>query len=351
MMKTKRKRYLFFIRSDFQYFVCRGIISQEKLNKEDCYFIVERGVCLLKGDQLFPYYSGQSFPSFKQRVVSLFRNRKGYHEFFKSCRVTLYAPFSDLFPKHIFSDVFFFEEGFSSFAKIQDKPCEKGRRLSEDLRYWALRLLLPFENNGVRSLLLGIGASNEKPCYPMNLYITDGLAYQGVDYSLVKKVQVKIKIETRKLYSIPEGGFLFVLDRFSSFGRPYALSNYHNCVQQVFSSVVPESERQIWVKFHPADYGYADALVIMKQMFRFYKGKVNIFDGKLEYLAAQNIGIHFIGTNSTILYYAPILGDSNESISYSKQLADIDEDYNQFLQQWGGAGSFVEIFSRHVKCL
>ena len=79
--------------------------------------------------------------------------------------------------------------------------------------------------------------------------------------------------------------------------------------------------------------------------------KVHFFDGRLELLALLNINIHFIAENSTILYYAPVLGSTNKSISFVKLMYKLDERYKGLISQYGGMERFVDFFSKNVECL
>lgn len=346
-----RERHIFYIRSDFQYLICRGIISKERLQRDDCFFIVDRGVKLFEEDNYFPFYQKDHFPSFKERINTYFKHLRSFHSFFKRSKVVLYAPFSGGFPQCRFSEVYFYEEGFSSFAKSRKNEADNGQYKSEQQRYRFLKMLLPFASKGSKAFLLGIGAFKETPLYSTKLYITDDDSYSTVTFPEVKKTLVDLNTEMKFGYDIPRHCYVFVLDRFSTFGRPFSLDNYKLCVQNILRTIIPDSVREIWVKYHPADYGYDDANDIMKEMFQSFEGTIHYFDGKLEYLAAQNNGIRFIGSNSTILYYSSILGETNKAYSFSKMLASLDADYREFMMQWGGMDSFVSLFSKRVECL
>ena len=125
-----------------------------------------------------------------------------------------------------------------------------------------------------------------------------------------------------------------VFDRFNTSIGFYSLQNYKMCLAKMVDYCKQNHVREVWGKLHPADWQFKDAKDIAETFFMDEGVGLNWYEGKLEMLAMQDNHITFLGTNSTILFYAPIFGMSNKSVSFSRYLASIDDKYNQFIRAW-----------------
>lgn len=332
----KMVKNVFFVRSDFQYLFCKSLIHYKGIEKQYCYFACDRGVKVDDGfSECFLYQNGYN-RSFVKRILFYFYNRKKIVTFEKGCRIVRYLPFSLKYPRYYGDEIVFFEEGFSAYSNCR-VLYNKRLHISETIKHILISLLFPFADIFIKSYLLGDNYSGTKPFYKTSIYTCSNMSYRNIDNPLIVKYVIPFNSFSvgQMEYYIPNGSYVLVLDRFSPFGRPFDIDNYIKCIRYIIDDIQKKDVDKIWVKFHPSDFNNNVSRDLFWEIVKESSMKVELFDGRLEYLAIQNICIHFVGTISTALYYAPILGNTNASLSYAKVLASMDKKYSDFAANWG----------------
>lgn len=344
----KQEKHLFFIYSDFHYVICKSIILSNNLKKKDCFFVCGRGMTVEGEDTEVPFPM-EDFGNFFEKIIGFARNFRSIHTFFSNCDIVAYIPFSLFFPIDLYvKDVVFFEEGFSSHSKCIPNPPKKNAR--EKLKSVIKRFISYIVKKDVQGYFSLYQSVDVKPVYNTRLYVCSDSSYEPCNYPQLEKIILKIPQIDNEKYSIPFGSYFVVLDRLSNIYRCYSLDNYFRCVNRIANLCKSNGVNEIWTKLHPVDWKLNDAKIIVEKKFIRNGIRVKWYNGRLEMMAMQNKNITFLGTNSTILYYAPILGNSNKSISFCRYLASIDLRYRKFLQLFGGTDEFIEIFSKNVEC-
>lgn len=344
----KKEKHLFFIYSDFHYVICKSIILSNNLKKEDCFFVCGRGMTVEKEDTEVPFPM-EDFTSFYKKIISFIKNYKLIHSFFSNYDIVAYIPFCLFFPVGLYvKDVVFFEEGFSSHSKCIPDLTNKGAR--EKLKNAMKRLISYFVKKNVRAFLFLYQSIDVVPAYNTRLYVCSDSSYEPCNYPKLEKIVLNIPQLDNEKYAIPFGSYFVVLDRLSNIYRCYSLDNYFRCINRIANFCRFNGVDEIWIKLHPVDGKLNDAKIIAEKEFIRNGIRVKWYNGRLEMLAMQNKNITFIGTHSTILYYAPILGNTNRSVSFCKFLASIDKDYSNFISLFGGIDRFVDVFSKNVEC-
>ncbi len=344
-----REKHLFFITSTFHYLVCKSIILENQLNNKDCYFVCGRGTSIEQGMQTFPLPMGV-----RGNVVNRFKFYLRYpqlvHSFFGDSYVIAYLPFSYLFPRQSYvNEIVFYEEGFSAYRRTFPKLRNTIKRTFGE---FILKQLMRFVKEDVRGYLLLYDKMTDAPTQRTKLYVCSPTSYTHYGYVFEKKIVDISKVSLNEIdTTIKNGSFFVVLDRISSHGRPYQLDNYLKCLHEIIRFCSSHGKHEIWSRLHPADWDFESAQLFIESCFNEEGIKINWYKGGTEMLAKQDKSITFIGTNSTTLYYAPLLGATNKSYSFSKYLASIDPAYKVFLGIWGGVDEFVDIFSKNVNCL
>ncbi len=341
-----KEKHIFFVWSDFHYIVCKGIIEAYGINPEDCTFVVDRATKVEDGLNQSPIYGIGHYLLFGERVKYFLKNRKHVKAFFRNAKVTVYYPFPFRYPSHTYNDYVLYEEGLSSYKKVEYNDTNHNAFLLM-LRKLFVFMISPFSKQ-IRGYLIGFICQERKPLKKIKLLSFSEDCYQHVQEPLVEKGVISVPRITVEGNDIPENSVVFVLDRISEFGRPFALDNYRDCVVQEIKKLKTEGVKKVYLKYHPQDYNYEGSKGWMENILNEYQMEYAQFNGRLEYLAIQNIGIKFIGTNSTILFYAPILGKTNKSESFYKRLAVRDEQYRVFIEGWD---DFEHFFSKNVKCV
>lgn len=344
----RRERHLFFIYSDFHYLICKSIISVNHIPQEECFFVCGRGTEVGDGDQVCPFrlYGSKSIWG---RLVDYFVDFREIRSFFGGCDIIAYIPFRFIFPVEPYvSKIILYEEGFSAYKKECSKNLPS-RNIIKTLLGAGLIALVSTDLWGYFSLCRSY---ERDPSGLMKLYVCSEGAYQHFDSPFIDRDILKIsKLEQDYQFPIPSGSYFMVFDRFNTSIGFYSLQNYKMCLAKMVDYCKQNHVREVWGKLHPADWQFKDAKDIAETFFMDEGVGLNWYEGKLEMLAMQDNHITFLGTNSTILFYAPIFGMSNKSVSFSRYLASIDDKYNQFIRGFGGIDEFVSIFSEHVECL
>lgn len=344
-----KELHLFYVESNFHLIIAEGFIENEDIKKADCLFVTHRGVRLPKTYSDCLLYDG-TISQFKERVHLYKKNKKYYNELFKNRRVYSYAPFQFLFPTiRYFSEYNLMEEGFSAYSVPKVISNAKAIRY-ELFKALYINLLFPFASKNVKGFLMGMSYSSPKAKRQTSLLVSNAGAYEKIDLGKkVRKVVVPIN-RTEDTTSI-KGQIIIVLDRLSKKGRPFDDNTYLSVLKDVMTQLGYKANK-ILVKLHPADSRMGIEAKSRVEKLLNDIGITPIFiDTNLEEVALSNAHNTFIGTNSTLLYYAPVFGKTNKSISFSRVLSNADEQYSHFLEKWGGTERFCELFSKQVKCL
>lgn len=349
-MKRKSK-HIFFVQSDFHYMICRSIIKENGLKEADCYFVCKRGIQVEKGIQTYPFPIDGGLKYY-------LLHRKEIDTFYKGCEVTTYTPFRFLFPKKKYiKDVVFFEEGLSSYRLKEEVIKElhandKYKKLKKNIKYLLRPIIMSLVNKYSRGFVAGLFDNNEiSPLYQTTIYVCSPQAYEYWDHPLLNRNLLKIDVDKSEKYDVPKGSFFLVLERFSG-NQTYTHDSYMRCVRAMIEYCVDHNMTEVWTKFHPADWNNKEkALQELNYCAKGFNVKFHFFDGHLEYLALQDDGLCFISISSTILYYAPILGKTNKSVSFVRYLYGIDDNFKKYIQLYGDIDRFVEFFSEEVECL
>lgn len=348
-----KDRYVFWIASEFHYIISKSIIIDRGINSQDVYYVCQPGryINIVDGENLCDLYDGEN-SSFLTRLLYYLCNKKKVKDFFEGVRIHLFSPFRGAFPIYdFFEECSFMEEGFGAYVLEEKKPAKKDA-LKEMLRFLGANLLLCFSSRNIKGYAMGVGFSGRFPKRFVKIACCSPDVYPKINStSFVRQVLNLRKVSCCCEYNLPENSFMIVLDRFSSKGRVYSIENYRLCIEDEIEYLKNRQINNVWLKLHPADNNSNDAFLFFKEVFEKSGITVNRFTGILEYLALQDIQTTFIGTNSTILYYAPLLGKSNKAISFFASLAERDESYNKFIDRFGGISVFREMFSKNVLCI
>ncbi len=339
---------LFYIESYFHLLVVDQIINVNKLPIESCFFVTERGVILPKRYEKRLLYDGAQSGLLK-RVELYYKKRKILKNEFGRKEICAYIPFQYFFPSKLyFTEYRFFEEGFSAYYPKEFVE-DKARRRRGFLKSLFVSLLLPFSSKLIKGLISGISCDSSQ-LIKTKLYRLSDDAYKSLDKNSYFDVEtIGIKYRDSSIYSEIHDAIVIVADRISSQGRPFFIENYLFILKQTVEILHKDLKRPLYVKLHPADYKNGSSKKIILEELSQYKPV--LITENLENLAIANYDNVFVGTNSTVLYYAPILGDSNRSISFARQLAEKDTKYAEFLNGWGGIEKFIKILSNQVECL
>lgn len=336
---------LFFIESYFHLLVVDKIIREKGLHSEDCYFVTERGTKLPNCYSDRVLYDGTTEGLFT-RIKQFYIGKLNLKEFYKK-EICAYIPFQFYFPsKRYFTKYEFFEEGFSAYSH-QKLPISGRRNRRSIMKELILRLMLPFASNNVKGLVGGISCDSNYP-FDTTLYRLSDEAYTGLEDEEI------IKLETVKTANQPfessriKDAIVIVMDRLTAQGRPFDDRIYLEVLSEAVKRCY-NPKRKMYVKLHPADSRNKEASVRIMEYLSYYSPE--LITENLENLAACNQNNVFLGSNSTVLYYAPILGNSNKSMSFARILAQKDEKYRLFLANWGGTEAFCELFEEEVECM
>lgn len=342
-------KHIFYIQSDFHYMICKSIIALRKLDNRQCFFVCRRGMTVEEGTNNCDLLEGKN-QSFFNRVLYLVFNYEKVKRWFGDGDVVVYLPFRFLYPSRLFvKEIVFYEEGFSAYKTIIPRiKYSFLKQVIKDVFKKSFAFLL---GNSARAFLMYTDLTAIAPKFDIKLYICTPIAYSAINNPHVRKELLPISCTTTINYNLSPHSYFIVLERFSEAGRTCTLEGYKRCVKKMFDYCTKQGIHEIWTKFHPADWTNSDALNHLMECNKGYDLDIHFFDGRLEFLALQNRGIVFLSTSSTILYYAPILGNKNESLSFCKYLASIDDRYNNFMQSFGGIEKFVEVFSENVNCI
>ncbi len=337
--------HLFYIQSNFHILVVEGIIRHEKIKPEDVYYITQRNVKHPERGTLLYDESGRGFGG---RISFFFKQKHLLRLLLRNNQVCAYFPFDYYFPLcKPYDKTAFFEEGLSSYACASREGIVK-RYVNSLFKVIIVTLLMPFASTNERGFLIESCNTRRKPEHNMRLFSFSSDAYKSVQSDKVEKVFVKTDASKKDL-TISDSNIL-VLDRFSASGRPFALNNYIDSLKETFSQV-KLSDKSLYVKLHPADGNNDEVKHIVSDLLSGYVTDFTFYEDSLEDIALNDNGNTFIGSNSTVLFYAHVWGHSNKAVSFVRLLAEKDDDYKSFLMRWGGVEAFCRLFSNNVTCL
>ena len=339
--------HLFYVESYFHLLVADQIINTKQLSIADCRFVTERGTVLPERYANGLLYDG-SKTGFKDRIKFYYKEGRKWKDLYAGEEICAYLPFQFFFPsRRYFAKYCFFEEGFSAYSP-RNIVSEPSRRRKGFLKGILIDFLLPFSNKNVKGLVAGVSCDSVRPINT-RLYRLSDDAYKGIDLKTSLSVEtVGTKFLRPFSQSDIKNSVVVVADRISSKGRPFDDETYLKVLQKVINDIAV-GNKAVYIKLHPADHKNDEA----KQRVLSALSSHNplFITENLENLAVCNNNNLFVGSNSTVLYYAPILGDTNRSVSFAKRLADNDELYRSFLKGWGGTEEFCKLFGKQVKCI
>ena len=337
--------HVFYIQSNFHVLVVEGIIKHENIKSEDVYYITQRYVKHPKEGTLLFDEIGKGFGG---RISFFFKHRHLLRQLLSKNQVCAYFPFDYYFPLcNSYDKTVFYEEGLSSYACTSREGIAK-RYLNSMLKLFMVLLFVPFASTNERGFLIEACNTRIKPKKITRLFAFSSAAYKTVLSDKVEKVTVKPNAPKNRT-SIADSNVL-VLDRFSADGRPYALDNYIDVLKETFNKM-NMAEKPLYVKLHPADGNNDETKRTVSDILSGYVTDFSFYEGSLEDIALNDNNNTFIGSNSTVLFYAPVWGHSNKAVSFVRLLSEKDGDYKSFLIRWGGVEAFCRLLSNNVTCL
>lgn len=337
--------HLFYIQSNFHILVVKGIINHENIDPKDVFYIIQRNVKQPEEGTLLFDESGKGFGG---RIKYFIKHKQLIRQLFRENQVCAYAPFDYYFPLcNLYDNTAFFEEGLSSYACASREGIVK-RYINSLFKFLIASLFMPFTSSNERGFLIEACNTRRNPKRRTRLFAFSDTAYYNVQSEKVEKVLVKPVI-CKKDLTIADSNVL-VLDRFSADGRPFALNNYFESLKETFGQV-KLAEKHLYVKLHPADGNNEDIKRTVGELLSSYVSDYSYYEDSLEDIALNDNNNTFIGSNSTMLFYAPVWGRTNRAVSFVRILADKDNGYKSFLMRWGGVEAFCRLFSNNVLCL
>lgn len=346
-------KYLFWLASDFHYIIAQTIINKRKIDRDKVYYVFQYGreIQIGQDESRCTLYDGD-LSSFKERILFYIKKRKQVLSFFKGVKLYSFYPFRYALPRYYyFAEYSFFEEGLSSYRETTPVILMK-ERVNEIFRSLIVNLLFFYEDRNIKGYLVGFGFTRKEAKRTTNMYCLSNSAFpQNHDSNIIKVVCFPSLRDNLFRYKLPNGSFVIVLDRYSPKGRVYSLENYSMCLNKEIDYLLNNNVSEVWLKLHPVDNNNPDALEFFRCQFEDRGISTMVFNGKLEFLALQDLQTTFVGTNSTILFYAPLLGKSNNSVSVFKALVRIDSRYQKFIDTFGGPQQFEFLMSQNAECI
>lgn len=342
-MNTKR---IFYITSYFHLLIVDSIIEYENLPEDSFFFVTSRGLKLPQrySDKLL-YDS--SLGHFKYRVDLYKKEKKRFQSFFKDSRVVIYSPYQLTFPDiWYFDEYHFFEEGFSAYTLNWERHVPFKAKLVTWSKVLLINIFFPFANKKIKGLILGNTYTSLKLRKKANLYGNDkAFVHYHLDNNLKK---VSIPIAKHEVSCDINNSIILVCDCLSGTNRHLDSDKYLLVLQDTLSNL-DINGKSVYVKLHPSDY--KNEVVLNKIKSVLPNSVPEFINDNLEEIAVADRCNTFVGTSSTILFFAPMLGKSNKSISFARILAEKDDVFERFLNKYGSVEKFVVIFSQNADCL
>ena len=334
------KVHLFHVGNYFHLLISHSIIEDRSLNKDCVFFVTYRGF------KLPPVYLDRLlFDKDSFGIKEVILNIQRFNKLFGGKEVCVYCTFQYTFPLvRYFSEYVFFEDGASALGirhKLVINYWDILREIKLHLRLFGM---FYFREHNIKGLCHSTNFFSPIP-RKSTLYRLSDKAYRGLNIH-------SCKIRTISVASLPvintsiHDSVIIAMDRIVNRGRPYDIAIYFLVLNKFLYGSDLKS-RNVYLKLHPADSNNLDALsAINKSLTTF---KFEVITSNLEDIAMSDLRNIFVGTNSTILYYAPIFGKTNRSISFARLLAERDCTYKSFLDVWGGIEGFRKTFGENVE--
>ena len=335
--------HLFYLRSYSHLIVADGIIKQKGLPLDSVYFVLFRGVKLPPCYEKNLLYDESGIVNWRKFFM---QNYFKLNRLFKDKKVCGYLPFQGEFPVIKFFDEYvFFEEGISAYDVSFDYTRFNKKLYLKLLVQYAL--IRPF----VKKNLIGLynGRLNGSPfSFECTLVGLTKESYKNVTIEKCKREIINITAKPLNPSGIKDS-VIIVMDSTRASDRMDSADGYLRILSNVLKKIKFES-RKVYLKLHPDNFRDMEVAL---DMIRNYIGFVDfsVIDESLEDIAQSNQNNIFIGNHSTILFYAPILGSSNKSISFMRIQAEQDKGYLKFLQRWGGVEGYMSLFKDKIEFL
>lgn len=338
----KEKIHLFYLGSYSHLIVADGIIKEKKLPLDKVLFVTYRGVKLpdIYSDNLLFDES-----TIDNRMKFFLKNFFKLNGIVKRKSICGYFPFQQEFPVIKFFDEYvFFEEGLSAYDQIMNFKFKREKFLKPLLLQYALA---PFLSRNMRGLLNGHQNGSPFP-FDFTLIGLTNSSYHNFQIAGCRHETIHFTNKPLKS-SLIKKSVIIVMDSTHAKDRMESVDNYLKILSDVLKNYDFES-RKVYLKLHPDNFRDMDvAISLIKKYVNFIDFEV--INESLEDIALSNQNNVFIGNHSTILFYAPIYGDTNKSISFVRINAERDAIYTKWIKRWGGVDGSIKLFSQQMECI
>lgn len=344
-METKTK-HIFYIASYFHLLMVESIISYEKLPKDSIFFITCRGTKLPEKYKDKLLYDGTN-RHFKYRLQLYKREKINIQNFFKESRIVSYQSYQLAFPDFwLFDEYHFFEEGLSAYGDNWVKRISFKQKVTMWGKCMLTNVLFPFADRRIKGFIMGNVFTSFKLKHKANLYANEkAFAYYDLNPNLRKVV---VPMSKQDASSDIKNSIILVCDCLTGSNCHLSPEKYLSALSDTLSGIDLKGKK-VYAKLHPSDFKNENVQNSIKNVLP--NVIPQFFNDNLEEIAVSDLGNTFIGTSSTILFFAPILGKTNKSISFARRLASSDDVFDRFLGLFGSTERFVELFSQNVECL
>jgi hypothetical protein len=280
-------------------------------------------------------------------------NRKKFflHNYFRLNKIVKgkdicgYFPFQQEFPvEKFFSEYVFFEEGLSAYDQVLCYKFNKEIYRRSILKQRILKFLL---NRNMRGLFNGRDNGSPFP-FPFTLAGLTEESYKSFNIPNCNREIIHFSNRPLRKSDIKDS-VIIVMDYTHASDRMESAENYL-CILSDVLRKYDFNSRKVYLKLHPDNFkDMDDAIALIRKYIDFIEFEV--IDESLEDIALSNQNNVFIGNHSTILFYAPIYGNTNVSISFARINAERDNVYKNWIKRWGGVEGTIKLLSQQVQCL
>lgn len=341
-MKNNSKLHIFYIGSYLHLLVADSIIRSKTISLKDVWFITYRGITLPS-----QYSNNLLFDEAKISKKQFFlKNYFKLRTKLNNSVTCAYMPFQQEFPVlNFFDEYIFFEEGLSAYdISLNYSVFNRSLYLKRLLNACIKSIIF---NKKILGLYYGrnYGSPFSIDCTLVGLTST---AYSHTIISNCKYEVVKIAEKPLKTSYIKDS-FIIIMDSTHAVDRMESADNYLKILSDTLKCQ-NIGQRKVYLKLHPDNYKDKHEAV---ELIQSYIGFLNfeIIDESLEDIAMNNQNNIFYGNNSTILFYAPILGKTNKSISFARINAERDSSYMHYIKRWGGLEGLLSLLKQQMVCL
>lgn len=338
----KNKFHLFYVGSYSHIIVADAIINEKNLSLDTILFITYRGVKLPSCYEKCLLYDESAI----NRKKFFLKNFVKLSKLFWGQSVCGYFPFQGHFPVvKFFDDYVFFEEGLSAYDTGINYTRFKKKNYFKT--YIKDLLIAPFVNRNMRGLING--RQNGSPfSFKCSLIGLTNTSYKNIIIENCKRETVHFLNRPLKKSTISDS-VIIVMDSTHAIDRMDSAEKYLSILSESLKKA-SFGLRNIYLKLHPDNHkDREEAILLIKKYIDFLD--FTVIDESLEDIALSNQNNIFFGNHSTILFYAPIFGNTNKSISFVRQNAECDKTYIRFLQRWGGIEGTLALFKQQMECL